>query len=161
LLPNCTLFPKFLPTSRRISCSVQATAHQLLHPTTGTTTSRCSSPSTSSSPSPYSTRAVALSRCYLKVRQRVALHRREALLHVARSRGQRTEASAALVLSAIPAFAYKLQRTEASTDIVFLVPGPRGGARGLADGVLLPDRLLEPDRLVHRQPDSGRALGRP
>jgi hypothetical protein len=154
LLPNCTPFPKFPLTSRRISCSVQATTHQLLHPTTGTTTSRCSSPSASSSPSPYSTCAVALSCCYLKIRQRVALHRREALLHAARSRGQRTEASAALVLSAIPAFAYK-QRTEASADIVFLVPGPRGGARGLADGVLLPDCL------VHRQPDGGRAPGRP
>jgi hypothetical protein len=52
--------------------------------------------------------AVALSCCYLKARQRVALHRREALLlHAERSHGRRTEASAALVLSAIPAFAYK------------------------------------------------------
>jgi hypothetical protein len=43
--------------------------------------------------------------------------------------------------------------------LVFLVPGPRGGARGLTNGVLLPDRLLEPDVLIHCQPDGGRAPG--
>ncbi|KAG0517486.1 hypothetical protein BDA96_09G093200 [Sorghum bicolor] len=51
--------------------------------------------------------AVTLSFCYLKIRQRGALRRRTAMRAARPRSGGRTEALAAVVLSAIPAFVYK------------------------------------------------------